>query len=181
MTNFLQTVEADAAKAVALVKSGLTFLDHEAQTLIAWVEKDVPGSTGAIASFLQAAEADAADLAKYAANGLGSQISNGLDDMQTLILNAIQSSGLATNAKGAVKALDVSAVALFHAIGPKLFSVGLAQVLAKLAPALAAGSPGGAIAAAAVSAVETVVEGAAAAISTPAPQEAAAGAQDKAA
>lgn len=134
--NFIQTVEADASKALAEVKAGLTYLEAEGKTIVAWVEKEVPGSAGAIAAFLTGAEADAAELARIAANGLSGQIAAGGDSMQTFLLNLIQASGLATNAQGSLKAIDVSAVALVQSIGQKLVSTGLASLLAKMAPAV---------------------------------------------
>jgi len=136
--DFIAEVEADAAKALAEVKAGLTFLEKEGATIIAWIEKEVPGSAGAIATFLQDAEADAADLAKIAANGLSAEISSGSDAMQTFLLNLIQASGFSANAQSGMKAIDASAVALILTIGKGLVSTGLAAILAKLAPAAAA-------------------------------------------
>lgn len=136
--NFIQTVEADAQIALADVKAGLTYLKTEGETIIAWVEKEVPGSAGAIATFLQGAEADAANLAKIAAHGLSGQIGAGGDAMETFLLNLIQASGFATNAQAGLKAIDASAVALIESIGKGLVSTALASLLAKLAPAVVA-------------------------------------------
>lgn len=136
--DLITAIESDAKIALADVKAGLTFLDTEAKTIIAWVEKEVPGSAGAIAVFLKGAEADAAELAKLAASGLSSQIGSGGDAMQTFILNLIQSTGLAKNAQGQLQSIDVSGVSLIQTILNGLVSTGLAQVLAKLAPVVAA-------------------------------------------
>jgi hypothetical protein len=135
--NFIQTVEADGAKALADVKAGLTFLEKEGATVIAWVEKEVPGAAGALAVFLQNAEADAAELAKIAANGLSTQITAGGDSMQTFLLNLIESSGFSTNAQAGLKAIDASAVALIETVAKGLVSTSLASLLAKLAPGVA--------------------------------------------
>ncbi len=136
--DFIQTVEADAAKALAEVKAGLTYLEHEGATIIAWVEKDAPSAAGAIATFLQGAEASAASLATLAANGLSNEISAGGDAMQTFLLNLIQASGFAANAQAGLKTIDASAVALIESIGKNLVSTSLAALLAKIAPAVAA-------------------------------------------
>lgn len=134
MTDFLKSVETEAETIYAEVKSGLTYLEHEGQTVLAWIEREVPSAAPAIAAFLKGAEADAAELATYAANGLQSEIAAVLDGTQTQLLNLIQSTHLATNAQGALKAIDVSGVALVNSIAQKAVSVGLAQLLAKLAP-----------------------------------------------
>lgn len=136
--NFIDTVEADAQAALAEVKNGLTYLKTEGETIIAWVEKEVPGSAGAIATFLQGAEADAAQLAQIAAGGLSAEIGSGGDAMQTFILNFIQSSGLAKNAQGGLQSIDVSGVTLVETVLKGLVSTGLASILAKIAPAVLA-------------------------------------------
>lgn len=133
MTDFIQEVDAEAQKAIAFVKAGLTYLETEGQTVMAWVEKEVPGSAGAIATFLQGAESDAAELAKIAASGLSAEIATGGDSMQTFILNLIQSTGMAKNASGSLSGIDVSAVSLIKTILDGLVSTGLAKVLAGLA------------------------------------------------
>jgi hypothetical protein len=139
--DFIQTVEADAQKALAWVKTEVVYLQTEASTIMAWVEKEVPGSAGAIATFLQGAETDAASLAQIAANGLSTQISAGGDSMQTFLLNLIESSGFAKNAQSELSSIDASGVALIEKIAKGLVSTGLAQLLAKLAPAVEAAAP----------------------------------------
>lgn len=134
----IQTVEADGAKALAEVKAGLTYIDDEAKGVIAWVEKEVPGSAGAIAVFLQGADTEAANLAKAAANGLSTQIAAGGADVETFLMNFINASGFSANAQSGLKALDASAVAFLEGIGKSLITTGLASILAKLAPAIAA-------------------------------------------
>lgn len=131
--NFVQTVEADAQAAIAAVKAGLTHLEDEGKAVLAWVEKECPSAAGAIAAFMKEADADAAELAKIAANGLSAEIAAGSDAMQTWLLNLIQATHIGTNAQGALKAIDVSAGALVKTIGQNLVSTGLAQILAKLA------------------------------------------------
>ncbi len=136
--NFIQTVEADAQIALNFCKTELVHLRDEGQKVLAWVEKEVPDSAGGIAVFMQGAEGSAATLAKYAANGLSKQIANGGDSMETFLLNLIQDTHLADNAEGALKAIDVSGVALVESIATSLVKTGLASLLAKLAPAVAA-------------------------------------------
>ena len=136
--DFLQTVETDAEDALTAVKNGLTYLKTEGEAIIAWVEKEVPASAGAIATFLQGAETDAAELAKIAASGLSTEITAGSDAMETFLLNLIQSTGLAANAQAGLKSIDASGVSLIQTIGQGLVSTGLASILAKLAPTAAA-------------------------------------------
>jgi hypothetical protein len=132
--DFLQQIEADGEAAVAKVKAGLTFLDKEAKIGVAWVEKEVPGSAGAIAAFFTAADTEAASLAAKAANGLGDEIKAGGDDMETFMANLIQALGLGTDETGKLKALDASGIALVESIGKSLVSTSLASIIAKLAP-----------------------------------------------
>lgn len=135
VADFLGRVEAEGAKILAEVQGGFTYLEHEGQTVLAWVEKEVPGAQTAIAAFLQEAEADAADLAKHAAAGLSDQIAAALDETQTQLANMIQATHLASAQQGTLKAIDVAGIALLKTIGQKAVSVALAQLLAKLAVA----------------------------------------------
>ncbi|HEY5072051.1 MAG TPA: hypothetical protein VII63_08470 [Caulobacteraceae bacterium] len=135
--NFIATIEADGAAALAEVKAGLTYLEAEGKAVIAWVEKEVPGSAGAIAAFLTSAEADAASLARIAASGLSGQIAAGGDAMQTFLLNLVSSTGFGVNVQSGLKSIDAGAISLLESIGKGLVSTGLAALLAKLAPAAA--------------------------------------------
>lgn len=134
--NFLQTAEAKGQAAIAWCETELVHLKTEGEVLLAWVEKEVPSAKGAIAIFLQEAEADAAVLARASANGLGAKIGAAGDEVQTLLLNVIQATHLNSNAQSALKEIDVSGVALLSGIGKALISTGLATILSKLAPAL---------------------------------------------
>jgi len=131
--NFIDELKADGEKALAFVKGGLTFIEHEGAVVIAWVEKEVPDAAPAIAQFLVRAEDAAAGLAKTAANGMEKQVSAGMDDMQTFLLNLIQSSGLSKNTQAGLASIDASAVALIEGIGIKLVQTALAALLAKMA------------------------------------------------
>lgn len=133
--NLFETIEADAKIAIDEVKKGLTFLEHEGEVILTWVEKEVPGAAGAIAVFLKEAEASASSLSKIGGNGLQSEIKNGLDDMETWLLNFINNSGLSKNTKAGLAAIDVSAVTLVQTIGKSAVDAALAGLLAKLTPA----------------------------------------------
>lgn len=135
IATLIANLQADEQKAIAFCKTELVHLKDEGAIILAWVEKEVPGSAGAVAVFLQLAEAEAADLAKHAGNGLSTQISAGGDEMQTLLMNFINASGFDVNVKGGLKALDASAVALLVSIFRGLVSTGLASILAKLGAA----------------------------------------------
>lgn len=132
--NFIQEIELKGEQAIAEVKAGLTYLGKEAKIGVAWVEKEVPGSAGAIAVFFQGAEAEAANLAQKVEHGLGDQITAGGAEMETFMANLINGMGLSTNTKTGMKAIDASGIALAESIGKSLVSTALASIIAKLAP-----------------------------------------------
>ncbi len=134
LQTIVQTIDADAAKALAEVKAGLTYLDDEAKKVVAWVEKEVPGSAGAIAVFMTDAEAEAAKLAAHAAGGLSGYITAGATDIETFLGDLLNATHI--DASGGLKAIDVSAVSLVESIAQGLVKTGLASILAKLAPAV---------------------------------------------
>lgn len=141
--DFIQTVERDAQAVIAAVKAELTFLKHEGEAVIAWVDRNVPGAQVAMAAFVKAAEADAATLTGLAGAGLNDAIAAGAADMETFIANLIQSSGLVKlehgqTAANVLDALDVAGVGTLKTIGQSLVSTAIATVLGKLAPAAAA-------------------------------------------
>lgn len=135
MTDFITRVEQDAAAALAEVKSGLTFLETEGQAVLAWVEKEVPGASGAIALFMQEAETATADLARVAANGMSKEVSALVDELGTTLLNFISATHLNDTAKTGLKSIDVSAVALVKTVGQNAIASALAKVLGSLATA----------------------------------------------
>lgn len=131
--DIIKTIEADAAAAVHWVETEVVWLEDEAKTVMAWINKEAPGLAGALAALIKQGEQAAADLATYGANGLSTEIANGVDGMETFLLNLIQSSGLATNLKGELSGLNVSGAAFIQSAAQKMVSVGLVKVLSGLA------------------------------------------------
>jgi len=137
----VQTVEADAKAVVAEVTAALTYLKTEGEAAIAWVDSHVPGAQTAMAAFVKEAEGDAAVLARLAEQGLNDAIAAGAQDMETLLLNMIQASGLGRGgASGAaLQALDVAGVNTLKAIGQGLVTTVITTIVGRLgAAALAA-------------------------------------------
>lgn len=141
--NFIQTAEADAQAVINDVVAGLDFLKNEGEKAIAWVDKTVPGAQVAMADFVKAAEQDAATLVSLGGQGLSDAIAAAAPEMQTLIANLIQATGLAKleggqTAASVLDALDVAGVGTVKTILQALVSTGLTTVLSKLAPVGAA-------------------------------------------
>jgi hypothetical protein len=138
--NFVQTVESVAETAINDVKSGLNFLKTEGEAVIAWVDKADPGAQVAMAAFIKVAEAEAATLTTLAGTGLNNAIAAGAADMETLVGNLIQATGLVNTQGGqtaaaALSAIDVAGADTLKVILQGLASVAIATVLGKLAPA----------------------------------------------
>lgn len=138
--DFIQTAEADAQTVINDVKAGLDFLKTEGEKAIAWVDKTVPAAQVAMASFVKTADQDASTLVSLGAQGLNDAIAAAAPEMQTLIANLIQATGLVKLENGqsvaqVLDALDVAGVGTVKTILQALVSTGLTSVLAKLAPA----------------------------------------------
>ena len=146
MTDLVQTIENDAAAAVNLakeviakVKADLVILKDEGEKLISWVDANVPGAQTAIAQLVSEADADAQALVKLGGQGLSDAIAAAEPELETLLANVIQATGLAkTAAGGTLQALDAVGVNTLKTIGQALVSKLLVVVLSKLAPAVAA-------------------------------------------
>lgn len=141
--NFIQTAEADAQAVVSDVVAGLNFLKTEGEKAIAWVDRSVPGAQVAMADFVKTAEQDAATLVSLGGQGLNDAIAAAAPEMQTLIANLIQATGLVKVENGqtvasVLDALDVAGVGTVKTVLQALVSTGVTTVLGKLAPAAAA-------------------------------------------
>lgn len=133
--DFLQTVEADGAAALAWCKTELTYLETEGAAVINWIEAKVPGSANAIGTFIKTAEEAAAEIAKVAANGLSTEVTALTSDMEAVLQRFLQSSGMSANLQNELNSVGISAVQLANTVGQSAVSVALANILAKLAAA----------------------------------------------
>lgn len=145
MTDLVQTIENDAEAAVNLakqviakVKADLVVLKDEGEKLIGWVDANIPGAQTAIAQFVKEADADAQTLDNLGGQGLSDAIAAAEPELETLLANVIQATGLAKTAVGGtLQALDAVGVNTLKTIGQALVSKLLVVVLSKIAPAVA--------------------------------------------
>jgi hypothetical protein len=136
--DIVQTIESDAKKVVSEVEAGLVYLKNEGAKVINWVDGNVPGAQTAIAQFVQTAEADAATLANLGAKGLSDAIATAEPELETLLANLIQATGLGKSASGELQAIEVAGIDTLKTIGQALVGKVLVTVLSKLAPAAVA-------------------------------------------
>lgn len=132
---FIDTVIADGEAALKWCETELNYLEAEGKAIIAYIEAHVPGSSTAIAQFMQAAEGDAAELAKVAANGMSNELNILLNSTQAAMETFLASTKLNAGLTAPVSAAGVSAVALAKAVGQSAISVTLTNILAALAAA----------------------------------------------
>lgn len=130
MSNPFTVIVADVQKVIAAIVAGLKWFEREAELVIGWVDKEVPGAQQAIAGLIQDGDEAMTTLASHAEKGLGDFVANALDGAQTTILNGLSATGLDLTSKKTLNADTVAGIASVHEIIQAANTAALAKVLA---------------------------------------------------
>ena len=141
MTSLIDTITTDWAVIkkdftgfVTKVEGAVVYLEKEAASVIAWVDKADPALGAAIALVIHDGEVALGDLESTASAGLSKVIDAAAADVETFIANAIQASGLNLSAKTVLTAADVHTITAIQAAAHSAVDAGLAKLLGALAP-----------------------------------------------
>lgn len=131
--DIIKTLEQDAVIVWDDFLKGVTWLEHEATVLQAWVQHADPAVAKSVQNIIKDGENAASTLAQYTGDALSGVISAGAADAETLVANFIQGALGGSPAGTALTKAGQSITGDTSTILTSLIKVGVTKVLAAMA------------------------------------------------